>query len=119
MERRDYLAVHVPTALSRARHRGFDHSKLLAKSIARSAKLDYSDLLGRTGNTRQVGASKAVRLGQAKGQYYIKNQKKAAGRNILLVDDVVTTGATLKECANILRKAGAKRVDALVFAKRL
>lgn len=117
--RRDYLVVHVPTASSRARSRGFDHSRLIAKSIASTKELGYADLLGRIGNTRQVGASRDERLKQAKGQYYVKNPEKINGRNIILVDDVLTTGATLKECATILRKAGAKRIDALVFAKRL
>lgn len=119
IKRRNYLVVHVPTASARARLRGFDHSKRLAKTIARFGQFEYSDSLGRLGQSRQVGASKDIRLKQVKGLYYAKNQKQLAGRNILLVDDVVTTGATLKECATILRKAGARRIDGLVFAKRL
>jgi predicted amidophosphoribosyltransferase len=58
-------------------------------------------------------------LAQLSGQYVVKYPEFVIGRNILLVDDVVTTGATLREVTKVLRAAGAARVDALIFAKRL
>jgi ComF family protein len=115
----DYLVVPVPTATSRVRQRGFDHSVLLAKTVSKKLKLPCSSALQRLGQSRQVGKSRSDRFKQAEGNYIVIKPEMVAARNILLIDDVVTTGATLCSVAKTLRKAGAKRVDALVFAKRL
>jgi ComF family protein len=115
----DYLVVPVPTASSRARERGFDHAALLSQLIAHKLKLQKTNALRRIGQNRQVGVSRAQRIKQAQDQYLTVGSQAVYGRNILLIDDVVTTGATLKSAAKTLRKAGARRVDALVFAKRL
>jgi len=114
----DYLIVAVPTATSRARRRGFDQGQLLARQIARKLNLPYSPALARLGQSRQVGATRAERLTQSAGSYRLRLPKAVAGQNILLIDDVITTGATLREAARTLRAGGARRVDALVFAKR-
>lgn len=119
INRRSYVIVPVPTATSRVRERGFDHALLLAKAIARETGQDYSPLLGRTGQSRQVGAGRKERLARPTKDYYLRLSYAATGRNILLIDDVLTTGGTLVAATKVLRAAGAKRVDALVFAKRL
>jgi len=115
----NYLIVPVPTATSRIRQRGFDHSALLARTIAQQLDAECVNSLARLGQTRQLGAKRPDRLKQPEGNYFVRLPRSVKDRNILLIDDVVTTGATLKEVTKILRKAGAKRVDALVFAKRL
>jgi competence protein ComFC len=115
----NYLVVPVPTATSRVRQRGFDHSALLARAVASNLKLPYKNVMQRLGQSRQVGKSRNERFKQAERNYEVIKPGMVAGRNILLIDDVVTTGATLCSAAKTLRKAGAKRVDALVFAKRL
>ena len=115
----DYLVVPVPTATSRLRQRGFDHSALLAKLIARQLGAQFRPALGRLGQNRQLGTSRAQRLAQPSGHYFIKRPSYVKGRNILLVDDVLTTGGTIIECAKVLRAAGAAHVDALIFAKKL
>jgi ComF family protein len=115
----NYLIVPVPTASSRARQRGFDHSALLARLLARQLSMRYAPAMMRLGQNRQVGKTRAERIRQAEGRYIVKNSKDISGRNILLIDDVVTTGATLAAATKALRHAGAKRIDALVFAKRL
>lgn len=119
LAKRNYLIVPVPTATSRIRQRGFDHSALLAMTLARRMGTKSTSILGRLGQTRQLGAKRADRLSQSEGNYFVRLPQITKGRNILLIDDVVTTGATLKAVTKILRAAGAKRVDALVFAKRL
>jgi ComF family protein len=119
ISRLNYLVVPVPTATSRVRQRGFDHSALLAEHIAKQLGLRNLKALGRLGQNRQVGTKKAERLAQAEASYFAKKPKLVAGRNVLLVDDVVTTGATLQAATKILRTAGARHVDVLVFAKRL
>lgn len=116
---KQYVVTYIPTATSRVRERGFDHADLLASELARSLGLPRASLLIRLGQDQQVGARRTERLRQAKASYKIKNNARVSGRNILLIDDVVTTGATLSAVASELRRAGAGSVDALVFAKKL
>jgi ComF family protein len=115
----NYLIIPVPTATSRIRRRSFDHSALLAKTIGRELNAQFANSLGRLGQKRQLGAKRSERLVQPEGNYFVRDPKSIRDRNILLIDDVVTTGATLKAVTKVLRAAGAKRVDALVFAKKL
>ncbi|MBI2007969.1 ComF family protein [Candidatus Saccharibacteria bacterium] len=115
----NYLIVPVPTATSRIRQRSFDHSAHLACQVARKLKAKHLNALARIGQSRQVGAERSVRLDQPAGNYLVRYPYLIKGQNILLIDDVVTTGATLRATTKILRAAGAARVDALVFAKRL
>ena len=119
MTRQNFLVIPVPTASARIRERSFDHTQLIAQGIAKINNLPYVSLLKRLGNSRQVGSKRSERLNQAQGQYYVPNNKALAGRNILLVDDVVTTGATLQAAYVALKKAGAKQIDALIFAKKV
>lgn len=117
--KQNYLIVPVPTATKRIRERGFGHSELLAKLIAQKLNLSSCKALGRLGQKHQIGSSRSARLTQPKGNYYVRYPERIKGCNILLIDDVLTTGATLRAATKVLRGAGAKRVDALVFAKRL
>lgn len=115
----DYLIVPVPTAASRVRQRSFDHSAHLARQIGQDLNIWYSNALIRLGHSRQVGADRSVRLSQLAGSFIVRNPLNIRDQNILLVDDVVTTGATLRAATRALRAAGAARIDALVFAKKL
>jgi ComF family protein len=115
----NYVIVPVPTASSRIRQRGFDHSAHLARQVAIRLHCQFSNALIRLGQTRQVGAERTVRLHQPFDNYLVRYRHLVEGQNILLVDDVVTTGATLRAATRALRAAGAARVDALVFAKKL
>lgn len=118
-EAADYLVVSLPTATARRRQRGFDHANLLAKKIAVRLNLQTAPVLGRLGQSRQLGARREIRIKQAEGQYYVRLAELINDRKILLIDDVITTGATLRAATKTLRQAGVKRIDALVFAKRL
>jgi ComF family protein len=115
----DYIIVPVPTATKRTRERGFGHAELLANRLASKLGLQYCEALRRLDQTRQLGSRREDRLKQLSSSFAAKNNKQAAGRNILLIDDVVTTGGTLIAATKALRTAGAKQVDALLFAKRL
>lgn len=111
------VITHLPTAPKRIRQRGYDQSRLIAKVIARKNRLTCRDLLSRESSSQQHGASRATRLKQSKGIFTVKNQRRVMGAHITLVDDVITTGATLESAALVLKKAGAKRVEAIVFAE--
>ena len=109
--------VPVPTANRRARVRGFDQAKLLARELSRQNSMPYISCLGRIGETRQVGMSRGKRLAQLGDAFYVKNPSHVRNAAILLVDDVMTTGATLEAATLALRKAGVAHVSAAVFAR--
>jgi ComF family protein len=117
--RKNYLIVPIPTATGRIRERGFGHAELLARKVAIKLRLEQSNSLRRLGQTRQLGARREDRLKQLHSSFAVKKTKAIAGRNILLIDDVVTTGGTIIAAAQTLRASGAKQVNALLFTKRL
>jgi len=119
LKRLNYLLVPVPTATSRIRQRSFGHSELLARKLTLRLGLQYANALSRLGQSRQVGAKRADRMTQMADKFWVRNPSLVNGRKILLVDDVITTGATLYSASKSLRLAGSARVDALIFAKRL
>jgi predicted amidophosphoribosyltransferase len=107
--------VPVPSAPPRLRSRGFDPAAELAVALAASLETKLSPCLARRGPGHQVGRRRADRIGDPPKIEAIA----PAPRSVLLVDDVLTTGATLTSCAMALRGAGAKRIVALTFTRRL
>lgn len=114
----DVTLVPIPTATTRIRQRGYDHAKLLAKELSNLTKLPSRSLLGRTGQTRQVGTKKHQRETQLQGAFWPNQFSNIQDAHIILVDDVITTGATLEQAARTLKQAGAKTIDAVVFAQK-
>ncbi|HEY1835818.1 MAG TPA: phosphoribosyltransferase family protein [Candidatus Saccharimonadales bacterium] len=111
------ILVHVPTATSRVRRRGYDQAALITKALAREAGLPRASLLLRAGQQRQVGGSRAKRREQIKDAFRARKPRAIQNAYIVLIDDVVTTGATLEAAAATLKAAGAKKVEAVVFAQ--
>lgn len=106
----------VPLAPSRLRARGFNQSALLALGVARGLGLPFRPgwLVRRRAGVRQVGQNREVRLSQLAGVF--ASPARVAQRTVLVVDDVRTTGATLREATRALEAAGANRVLKLVLA---
>lgn len=115
----DVVLVGVPTATSRIRQRGYDHVKLLVREISARTGLTWARPVVRFGQMHQFGSTRAVRLEQLENAYKVVSPTDISGKRILLVDDVLTTGATLEMLANALKNAGAKQVDAVVFAQKM
>jgi len=119
----DTGAVLAPTPLHRSRlvSRRFNQAALLASALARKSGLACAPLLlERTRATPpQTSLSSEGRRRNVAGAFAVREEMKAVAdkAHIILVDDVLTTGATLSACARALKRAGARRVDALVLAR--
>lgn len=114
------LLIPVPLHPRRLNWRGFNQSELLAKDLADVFQMEMAnDVIGRVINATPQADIKEreERLKNLNGVFVIKNGSKAVGREIILIDDVCTTGATLNECARVLKECGVKRVVALVVAR--
>src|SRR5262249_48230662 len=113
--------IPVPLHWRRLWARRFNQSAVLAKVIAAGSALPvWHDVLKRGKATPQtVGLSRAERARNVQGAFRVPDTAKAqvAGRHLLLVDDVLTSGATVDACARSLLRAGAATVDVLVFAR--
>jgi ComF family protein len=106
------IVVPVPLHPSRLRHRGFNQSLLLADAVSgeMGVPLDYI-ALERVRPTRpQVELTPDERKANIRGAFAVRRPERIEDKTVLLVDDVFTTGATVSECARVLRKAGANEV---------
>lgn len=113
----DAILVYVPTATARVRQRGFDQALLIGRQLSRTTGLPNRSYLRRMGQARQVGAGKRERTEHLKTAFRAVNEPTLQGAHIILVDDVLTSGATLEAAARTLKTAGAGRIDAVVFAQ--
>lgn len=115
------LLVPVPLHPARLRWRGFNQSLLLARPLGRSWGVEVDPLVLRRARSTppQVGLDESARRKNVRGAFRVAVPGSIRGRSILLVDDVLTTGATANECALTLRRSGARRVDVLVLARVL
>ena len=115
----DWLLVPIPLHKKRWRTRGFNQSEVLAKELVKLA--DFSsgiDLIRRRYYTKpQVGLKARARKKNLEGAFVVIDSRKVEGKKIVLLDDVVTTGSTMEECAKVLQAAGAKEVWGLALAK--
>jgi len=116
----DYdLLCPVPTAPARIRLRGFDHTLLLTKQLSTLSNRPADKLLKRRSNTRQVGATRKQRLIQLENEFTVIDTEKVKGKRVLLVDDVMTTGASIAATTKALKAAGAKSVSTLLYAQKI
>ncbi len=112
----DIILVPVPLHFKRKSWRGFNQSEILAKSLAKKFKVPFANMLARTRETKtQVGLGRDARRENVKGAFVVSGTV-LKDKNIVLVDDVFTSGATISECCNVLKRAGAKSVWALSVA---
>lgn len=114
------LVVAVPIAPAHLRERGFNQAALLAAELAPALGADLKPgALERQDRPAQRFLTRMQRRRNLLGAITCPDPELVRGRSILLVDDVMTTGATLSVCADVLATAGAQRVYALVFARDL
>ena len=115
----DWLLVPVPLHKKRWRQRGFNQSEILAKELVKWVNFKPGiDLIERRYYTKpQVGLKAQERRKNLEGVFVVLDPLKVEGKRIVLLDDVVTTGSTMEECAKVLKAAGAKEVCGLALAR--
>ena len=113
------LVVPVPLSARRRRQRGFNQASLLAERVAPELCGVLGEVLVREDRAPQVGLGAARRLTNLAGAFRCADPADVQGKQVVLVDDVVTTGATVSACADTLADAGASRVRVLAFARDL
>ena len=114
-----HLLIPVPLHRTRLRQRGFNQAVLLVRAISRHLSLPMlTDALARTRSTEpQIDLSATERRMNVSGAFTVGRPDLVAGKRILLLDDVMTTGSTMDECAKELKKAGADAVIAATIAR--
>jgi len=124
-----WIFVPIPLSNTKLRKRGYNQAEILASELSKKLKIPVQNLLKRTRETKtQVGLTNLQRKLNVKEAFEIINLKssipsipssgpRGINQNILLVDDVATTGSTLSEAAKILKKNGAKKVFGLTLAR--
>ena len=120
------LVIPVPLHAAKLRQRGFNQSETIARAALKSPALAsaplqlHGSVLERMRPTEsQTGLTRHQRRENIRGAFRVRNAEALAGRTVLLVDDVFTTGTTVSECARVLRKAGAARVWVATVARVL
>lgn len=114
----DYI-TWVPLSRKRYRKRGYNQAKVIAEYISRKSGMRKAELLKKIrNNPAQSGTGgREARKANVSGVYRAINTKLLKGKTVLIIDDVVTTGATLSECARMLKAAGAEKVYAAALAR--
>jgi ComF family protein len=122
----ELLVVAVPLHAAKRKQRGFNHADLLAKAAVRELHLRRPEwkltLAGGAIERRKATLSQAAlsphqRRANLRGVFFVPRPELVAGRNILLVDDIYTTGATARACSQVLRRAGAASVRVATVAR--
>ena len=114
------IIIPVPMTRKKLAQRGYNQSELIAKEISKNIKtLIYEkNILIKVKNTAlQSSLNRKKRLENVKNVYKVQNEQKIKEKNILLFDDIYTTGATCKECIKNLKESGAKEICILTIAK--
>lgn len=113
------LLTSVPLHWGRRLRRGFDQADLLSQRLNRFLQIPLSErnLRRIRATASQTGLSESKRRENVRGAFKVRRPDEVKGKRVLLVDDVMTTGATASECARTLLSAGAKEVSVLVVAR--
>lgn len=115
------VVTFVPCSAERLKERGFNQAQLIAEEFARLLEIECVEMLKKTGKTlsNQASLNFKERQKNIKGTFALLDKLKFKDKNIVLIDDVFTTGATANECSSELLKINPKSVVVLTFAKTL
>ena len=112
------IITSVPLHKRKFLHRGFNQTEILAQQVSDHFGWTYQDCISRKKFTlSQTKLTKKTRQENVSGVFAIKDKINYQGKTVIIIDDVVTTGATLQECAKVLKQAGVKKVWGLAIAQ--
>jgi ComF family protein len=117
----NFVVISVPISWARYKSRGFNQVDIVSKVLAKRLGLAFEDriLVRQKETLPQAGQQKFERMQNVKDAFGVISATKVVGRKFLLVDDICTTGATLKECSKVLYVAGALEVRCFTVARVL
>lgn len=117
-----FIVIPIPISPAKLKKRGFNQSELIAKKICELGDKELfvlrNDILVKTKETESQMSirQKEKRLKNLVGAFAVKNGADLRGKNIIIIDDIITTGATINEAAKVLKEAGAREVIAFTVA---
>ncbi len=112
------VIIGLPTVHAHIRQRGYDQVALMVRRLGSLRSFQVVRALNRAHNKRQLGANRKVRVEQARSAYQLRGGCDLKDKTVILVDDVMTTGASLEAAAKLLRQAGATKIYGLVVAQQ-
>lgn len=112
------IIIPVPVHPKKVRRRGYNQSTIFGKAVSAAIHVALADdiLIKETETTSQTGKSRTERVENVSEVFVLRKPEEISGRNVLVVDDVVTTGATLEACCLKLKDGGAKSISILSIA---
>jgi len=116
LETENWLVVPVPLSKNKLRHRGYNQAEMIAGELSGNVRADILFKKFHTKSQVEV-KDKEERLANIIGSFEARNPEKIKGKKIILIDDVLTTGATMSEAKKVLKQAGAKKVVGVVVAR--
>jgi ComF family protein len=113
------LILYIPLHKKKLRTRGFDQAFLIAKEMSKLSNIPLkADFLFKKKDTPpQAALKKQIRMKNLKSAFDVRDSGFLEGKNVLLVDDVITTGATVNECSKVLKQHGTNRVEVFTLAR--
>src|SRR3989339_768561 len=116
LETENWLVVPVPLSKNKLRRRGYNQAELIARELPGNVRADVLFKKFHTKSQVEV-KDKEERLANIIGSFEVRNPEKIKGKKIILIDDVLTTGATMREAKKVFKQAGAKKVVGVVVAR--
>ena len=113
------IIIPVPLSKKRMKERGYNQSELIAKEISKTLNIDLNkqSLIKNQNTVAQSTLNKEERLKNSQGVYTLKYPNKITNKNVLIIDDIYTTGSTVNECSKKILKANPEKIGVLTIAK--
>ncbi len=106
----DYIVTNVPRRRSSVLNFGFDHAEQLARSIAKRLDAEYKQFLVAKAKSAQKAVQGAERIANARFGYKSRKRESLKSKTVIIVDDIVTTGASMAGCASLIKALGTRKI---------